>query len=79
MSSSRSNDIMLVECFMSDNDSGTERVEAEGRVVVQADCELEQEMPQGTMCWLQGASGVIYADRIVSWQNGDLSSYRVSN
>lgn len=64
---------------MSDNDSGTERVEAVGRVVVQVDCELEQEMPQGTMCWLQGASAVIHADKIVSWHNGHSSSYRVSN
>lgn len=46
--------------------SAKQRVKTEGRVSVQADCKLEQDMPKGTMCWLQGASGVIYADRFDS-------------
>lgn len=47
------------------NARGGLRVSAEGKILVVADCQLDQEMPKGTMCWLQGASGVVYADRYI--------------
>lgn len=47
-----------------DDCSGRKAAKGEGRVVVQEQCELEEEMPKGVMCGLQGASGVIYADEV---------------